>query len=265
MARIITGLLAVAGWLALLYTQSFLIFWLAISIISLIGAHEYYGICLRKDGSHLRVFFIFSTLFPIIATLSKHSERVFALLIAALILNACITIFSAAKLSQPFETLLKASFGTLYLGLFPSFLILFMAEPHGAAWLLFLTTVTAASDTGAFLIGKSVGKNKLCPSVSPGKTVEGFIGGMFCGAFFSLLVAVAVFDNVNFISLTLCALLLSALGVIGDLVESLLKRSMNVKDSGSLLPGHGGILDRIDSLLITAPVLYYLNTFHLLG
>jgi len=265
MARIITGLLAVAGWLTLLYFQSFLVFWLAISIISLIGANEYYSICLKKDGSHLKVFFIFSALFPLIATLSKRSDLVVALLISALFLNACITIFSAAKLSQPFETLLKASFGTLYLGLFPSYIILFMAESDGAAWLLFLTTISAASDTGAYFIGKSLGKNKLCLSVSPGKTVEGFIGGMFCGALFSLLMAIAVFDNVNLIALTMCALLLSALGVVGDLVESMLKRSMNVKDSGSFLPGHGGILDRVDSLLFTAPVLYYLNTFHLLG
>jgi len=264
MVRIITGLLAVAGWLALLYSQSFLLFWLVITAISIIGAHEYYSICLKKDNAQLKIFFIFSGLLPIIATLNKHTDLVVALFIAALILNACITLFSAAKLPQPFEILLKANFGTLYLGLFPACLILFMAEPHGAAWLLFLTTITAASDTGAYFIGKSFGKNKLCPSVSPGKTVEGFIGGMFCGTLFSLLVAVAVFDSVNFIALTMCALLLSALGVVGDLVESLLKRSMNVKDSGSLLPGHGGILDRVDSLLFTAPVLYYLYTFHLL-
>ena len=103
MARIITGLVAVAGWLTLLYLQSFLIFWLAISIICLIGANEYYSICLKKDGSHLRVFFTFSTLLPLIATLNKHSHHVVALLIVSLILNACITLFNAAKLSQPLK------------------------------------------------------------------------------------------------------------------------------------------------------------------
>lgn len=265
MKRIITGLLAIAGWLALLYSQSFLLFWLVISIISLIGANEYYSICLKKDGLFLRIPLIASALLPILATYYKRPDLVFALLIFSLVANACITVFNAAKLHSPFDILVKANFGSLYLGLFTSCLVLFMAWPDGAAWLLFLTTITAASDTGAYFIGKSVGKNKLCPSISPGKTIEGFIGGMICGTLCSLLVATAVFDSVNPVALTLCAMLLSALGVVGDLVESLLKRSMNVKDSGSILPGHGGVLDRVDSLLLTAPVLYFLNFFHLLG
>ncbi len=265
MTRIITGLLAITAWLALLYSQSFLLFWLAIFLISLLGANEYYSICLKKDEFFLRIPFIFTALLPLLVTYYKQPDLVFALLIVSLVANACITIFSAAKLQSPFDILVKANFGSLYLGLFTSCLVLFMAVPDGAAWILFLTTITAASDTGAYFVGKSLGKNKLCPSVSPGKTIEGFIGGMVCGTLCALLVAYAVFDSINPVSLILCAMLLSALGVVGDLVESMLKRSMKVKDSGSILPGHGGILDRADSLLLTAPVLYFLNFFHLLG
>ncbi len=265
MTRIITGLLATAGWLALLYSQSFLLFWLIISFISLIGANEYYSTCLKKEDFFLRPPFILSALLPILAAYYKRPDLVFALLIVSLVANSCITVLSASKLQSPFDILIKAHFGSLYLGLFTACLVLFMAWPDGALWLLFLTTITAASDTGAYFVGKSIGKNKLCPSISPGKTIEGFIGGMVCGTICSLLVAYAVFDTVNLVALTLVAMLLSALGVIGDLVESLLKRSMNVKDSGSILPGHGGVLDRIDSLLLTAPVLYFLNYFHLLG
>lgn len=265
MTRIITGLLAIVGWLALLYCQSFLLFWLVISFISLIGASEYYSICLKKEGFFLRIPFILSTLLPILATYYKRLDLVLALLVVSLTANACMTVFSAAKLQSPFDLLIKAHFGSLYIGLFTACLILFMAWPDGARWLLFLSTITAASDTGAYFVGKSIGRNKLCPSISPGKTIAGFIGGMVCGTICALLVAGAVFDAVNLVALTLCALLLSALGVVGDLVESLLKRSMNIKDSGSILPGHGGVLDRVDSLLLTAPALYFLIYFQLLG
>jgi phosphatidate cytidylyltransferase len=265
MVRIITGLLAIAGWLALLYSQSFFLFWLAITFISMIGANEYFSICLKKDGKHLQIPLILSALLPLLVSWYTRPDLIFAFLIVSLIANACIIVFSAARLHVPFDILIKANFCSIYLGLFTAFLVLLMAQPNGAAWILFLTSITAASDTGAYFTGKSIGKNKLCPAISPGKTIEGFIGGMVCGTICALLVAYAVFDNFNVVALTICAMLLSALGVVGDLVESLLKRSMNVKDSGSILPGHGGVLDRADSLLLTAPLLYFLNFFHLLG
>ncbi|MCB2182714.1 MAG: phosphatidate cytidylyltransferase [Desulfobulbaceae bacterium] len=265
MKRFITGLLVIAGWLSLLYSQSFLLFWLAVSIISLLGLHEYFTICLDKEGKQLRFMFIASALAPLLASYFKAPDVIYALLVLSLLVNACLVVFSASILKNPFDLLLKASFGSIYLGFFPAFLVLFMALPQGVFWLLFLTTITAASDTGAYFFGKSLGRKKLCPSISPGKTREGFIGGLFCGSACALLVAFIFLDGPNVPLLAGTAVLLSALGVIGDLVESLLKRSMGAKDSGSILPGHGGILDRVDSLLLTAPLLYFMVIFNLLG
>lgn len=265
MKRILTGLVAIVGWLALLYSQWFLLFWLTISIISLFGAYEFLTISLQEEGKKRLPALLLICLIPLFISYFQRMDLVFALLICALIVNACFVVFSAANIEKPFDFLVKTNFAIIYTGLFGACLVLTMAQPNGAAWLLFLTTITAASDTGAYFVGKSLGKNKLCPSISPGKTVEGFIGGMLSGTGCALLVAYLVFNDANLFRLAIAALFLSVLGVIGDLVESLFKRGMGVKDSGTILPGHGGILDRVDSLLLTAPILYLLISFHLLG
>lgn len=123
-------------------------------------------------------------------------------------------------------------------------------------WIFFLMVVTTANDTGAFYSGKLFGKHKLYESVSPKKTWEGSIGGIIF-AFIGAIAFLKIFrlHTVDF-SIILLIFLMSVAGQVGDLAESMLKRNYNVKDSGELLPGHGGVLDRIDSLLFAAPVLY---------
>ncbi|NLA75934.1 MAG: phosphatidate cytidylyltransferase [Deltaproteobacteria bacterium] len=123
-------------------------------------------------------------------------------------------------------------------------------------WIFFLLVVTAANDTGAFYSGKLFGRYKLYERVSPQKTWEGAIGGVIFG-----LIAATLFLKIFRIhpvdpAVILLIIVLSAAGQAGDLAESMLKRNFNIKDSGGLFPGHGGILDRVDSLLFAAPVLY---------
>jgi phosphatidate cytidylyltransferase len=115
------------------------------------------------------------------------------------------------------------------------------------------------NDSFAFLVGKNFGKKKLFPSVSPNKTVEGFIGGMFFSLLASLVIS-KVYPHFSLFHWMMIALLVSNLGTIGDLLVSKFKRQANLKDSGNLMPGHGGILDRLDSLLFASPFVYlYIN------
>lgn len=126
---------------------------------------------------------------------------------------------------------------------------------HGAQLLMFLFLMVWSADIGAYFVGKAIGKNKLMPNVSPGKTFEGFLGGV---VFACLLVSITAYSldwaNEQVITVLLVTVLITTVSVLGDLNESMFKRQAGVKDSGSILPGHGGILDRIDSLTATAPV-----------
>lgn len=134
----------------------------------------------------------------------------------------------------------------------------FLQISPGAAWVYLVLAITWAQDTMAFVVGSRFGRHKLAPAISPHKSWEGAAGGIAS----STLVAVCAVPLLGLPLPWLLAALLGALGglagLLGDLVESLLKRQIGIKDSGSLLPGHGGVLDRADSMLFSAPVLYYL-------
>jgi phosphatidate cytidylyltransferase len=123
--------------------------------------------------------------------------------------------------------------------------------------LAYFFLVTFGSDAGAYFTGKAIGRRKLAPSISPGKTVEGLIGGLIAAGAFAALSTWWFFPHLPYKFSIPLALVIAALGVLGDLVESAIKRGSGAKDAAAILPGHGGLLDRLDSLLFGAPVLYY--------
>lgn len=118
------------------------------------------------------------------------------------------------------------------------------------------------SDAGAYFAGKALGKHKLAPGISPGKTVEGLIGGLIAAAGFAALATATFFPELPYQYSIPLAIVLAALGVLGDLCESAMKRGSGSKDASSIIPGHGGFLDRLDSLLFGAPVLYFFAKFY---
>lgn len=122
--------------------------------------------------------------------------------------------------------------------------------------------VIFASDIGAYLAGRAFGKHKLAPAISPGKTVEGLIGGLLTAAAGSAVATATFFHELPYQFSIPLALVLAAVGVLGDLTESAMKRAAGTKDAASILPGHGGFLDRLDSLLFGAPILYYFARFY---
>lgn len=122
--------------------------------------------------------------------------------------------------------------------------------------------VIFGSDAGAYFAGRAFGKHKLAPSISPGKTVEGLVGGMIAAAGFAALATWWFFPELPYQWSIPFAMALAVVGVLGDLCESAMKRGSNTKDAASILPGHGGLLDRLDSLLFGAPILYYFARFY---
>jgi len=151
--------------------------------------------------------------------------------------------------------------GFVYVPFFLGHVILIRDWQNGAVWTLFLLAVVFSGDTAAYYTGKALGRHKLCSKISPGKTVEGAMGGIAGSLLAGSLFKIYALTELSWPLCVGLTLLLGVIGQIGDLVESMLKRSVKIKDSGTLLPGHGGALDRIDGLLFAAPVLYYFKTF----
>jgi phosphatidate cytidylyltransferase len=147
--------------------------------------------------------------------------------------------------------------GILYIGTFGAAVGLLRELPHGIFWVLVLLASTWLNDTFAYFFGHWFGRRRLAPMISPGKTIEGLMGG-FLGSFVGFLVFWCLLENpLSLGQGVFLVLLVGIAGPLGDLSESLIKRSFGVKDSGNIIPGHGGMLDRIDALLFTAPVVYF--------
>lgn len=146
--------------------------------------------------------------------------------------------------------------GFLYIPLLMSFLVLLRDMDHGVKWIFLLLIIVMSGDTAAFYVGSTLGKRKLYPVVSPKKSVEGMIGGLAGSVIGTLLAGATFFPELTIAGAVASAIIVGFLGQLGDLFESLLKRSFGVKDSGTIIPGHGGMLDRLDSVLFAAPSLY---------
>ncbi|MFK7998677.1 MAG: phosphatidate cytidylyltransferase [Polyangiales bacterium] len=151
--------------------------------------------------------------------------------------------------------------GPVYVGATLGTLGVLQAQPHGGAWVLLVTFCAFLSDTGAYFAGRFFGKTKLYPIISPKKTVEGAIGGLIVAALGALAVQQTLLTFMPPWHAALLGVVAAALGQSGDLLESLIKRSSGVKDSGTIMPGHGGLLDRSDALMFTSATIWAYVTF----
>lgn len=155
--------------------------------------------------------------------------------------------------------------GVLYLAFLGGFLIstrVGFDNVLSTKLLLFFFVVIFGSDSGQYFSGRALGKRKLAPAISPGKTVEGAVGGLVAAAGFAALCTLVFFPELPYKFSIPLGIVMAALGMLGDLAESAIKRGSKTKDAASILPGHGGLLDRLDSLLFNAPILYYFAKFY---
>lgn len=154
----------------------------------------------------------------------------------------------------------KNCLGLMYICFLPATVVWMSQTNNGMEWFLCLLAVVFAGDIGAYLFGVTMGKTKIAPELSPKKSVQGAIGGLL----FSLLVALSFkyfIPNTPYYILAICGIIGGILGQVGDFFESLIKRVSGVKDSGSIMPGHGGVLDRLDGVLFAAPLFYFVATY----
>ena len=253
-------------------------------VIVLLAQREFYGL-IEDKGAHPIVGFGLAAgaALPVIAYLGNEYHA--TLLMTVTLLGLMIAQLGRREITEALANISGTFFGVFYVGWLLSHVVvlrefysqvvsrwgpeaafeLSMVPDSGAFLLVYCLAVVVLCDTGAYFAGRAYGKRKLAPNVSPGKTVEGAIGGILAGTLGGLAMK-SFFDlfwtdlsaGLDFATATVFGVLIASVAVLGDLVESLLKRDAQVKDAGSLLPGMGGLLDRIDAPLFGIPLTYYL-------
>ncbi len=149
---------------------------------------------------------------------------------------------------------------TMLFIIFEFFLVFLLRESNaGLQKIVLIAFIIAIFDTSAYFAGKAFGKHKLCPSISPGKTIEGFIGGILCVVIASIPLYYILSCKISLVFYTIFVIILATLSQIGDVLESAFKRRNGVKDSSKLIPGHGGVLDRFDGYILTVPMFFIVN------
>lgn len=204
--------------------------------------------------------------FSFALTMLISTQYIYILIVLLMIVAFLIMIFSHEKIS--YANLAYAVIGTILISFGMSALPAICKTGVGVTFFFIVAfTLPWMADAGGFFVGASMGKNKLCPSISPKKTVEGAVGGvLFCivsavliWVIFQFLVMPGV--KINIWALILLAVIDAPMSILGDLSFSLIKRSLKIKDYGSIFPGHGGMLDRFDSIIFTAPIIVAVNQF----
>lgn len=253
--RLISGIVLVIIALATIISGSWILFFTLLAV-SLIGMRELYKV-MKVSDEHVTVLELVGYLGAVLYYIAMEADfgnyGTMAIIIS-MILILFVYVFGYPKYHA--EQVMAAFFGVVYVAVMLSFIYLTRSLPDGKflVWLIFLCSW--GCDTCAYCVGMLIGKHKMAPVLSPKKSIEGAVGGVAGAALLGVIYAAATQGKMAEYAL-ICAVG-ALISMVGDLAASAIKRNQNIKDYGKLIPGHGGILDRFDSVIITAPVIYYL-------
>lgn len=253
--RVLSGLIGALMVLFFIYLGGIWYFFIVLGLV-LLSLEEYHGFSL-KGGYYFPRYFAFLTAFIYYVLLYVQVPLILEL--SPLVLFLPLSLYSFFNPHIRLRDLTFATWGFIYIIWFFGFLLILRYLPQGFEYTLILFISIWINDTAAFFTGSYLGKNKLIPRISPNKTLEGSAGGILATALFLMIIR-GYFDLGLFSALAL-GFLIALFGQLGDLMESALKRHLNVKDSGEIIPGHGGILDRFDSIILAAPLFYFYVKF----
>ena len=253
--RLISGIVLVIIALATIISGSWILFFTLLAV-SLIGMRELYKV-MKVSDEHVTVLELvgyFGAVLYYIAMKADFGNYGTMAIIISMILILFVYVFGYPKYHA--EQVMAAFFGVVYVAVMLSFIYLTRSLPDGKflVWLIFLCSW--GCDTCAYCVGMLIGRHKMAPVLSPKKSIEGAVGGVAGAALLGVIYAAATQGKMAEYAL-ICAVG-ALISMVGDLAASAIKRNQNIKDYGKLIPGHGGILDRFDSVIITAPVIYYL-------
>jgi phosphatidate cytidylyltransferase len=236
--------------------------WLLLILVVLVtagGMIELLSLLLPETKSWVRIVTLATSLLLPLATYWKGVLGLSTATVAMIFVALIIHLLLYGRQKAILRSLEAMVFAQLYIPYLLSHVLLIFQVPSGRRWIFFLFFVIFAGDTGAYYAGHRWGRHKLWPAVSPGKTVEGAVGGLLSSLLTALLVGKLLLslDGSGISFLLSLGLVIALVGQLGDLMESMIKRVSQVKDASSILPGHGGLLDRLDSLIFAFPLTYY--------
>lgn len=262
--RIITAIVMVALMIPFFVFSDTVAFPVLIAFLSAVGAYEMVRCAgLNKNGFITALLVLLAGIPFIFRYTAKKIEYAFVIYFAYFVIISIIALFSDGIVTVT-DSALSTGY-VIYISFGLSSLILLRDMKNGICMVFLPFVVSWITDTFAYFCGMAFGKHKLIPSVSPKKTVEGSIGGTVCAVVLTVLYCFiagkSTGSNVSYVAVAVIALVCSLLSQCGDLIMSLVKRHYGIKDYGKLFPGHGGVLDRFDSIIITSPFIYLLSAY----
>ncbi|MEW6731202.1 MAG: phosphatidate cytidylyltransferase [Acidobacteriota bacterium] len=223
---------------------------------------EFYGLAARVGYHCYRFLGYCAAAVTLYAFSSNQFELILPMSVGLLLAMMIAALFESQDnkdFSKIMGSVASTFLGVFYVVVLAGFLVgvrVMASAPHSQLLSLFFLII-AASDTGAYYTGRNLGRHKLAPRISPGKTIEGSLGGLVAAIAIAFIVKYTFFSQLPGWHALVLAIVMNIVGQLGDLFESLLKRGAGTKDAASIIPGHGGLLDRLDSVLFNAPLLYY--------
>lgn len=257
--RIISAIVASALVVGLLFLNSYFNITVVIAI-ALLAAIAVYEILFRTGAVKTKTPVFLAMLYVMVLQFSNSELAIDASAVTAIFCIAVAVLAVVNHKTFDFPQITATVALPIMLGYaFSSLVRLINAENVGLLYFVLLFNFACVTDIGAYFVGCSIGKHKLSPEISPKKTIEGAVGGVFCciiGTIITCLVFSAILDtSINILVLAIVTPIFSVLGMFGDLFASVIKRYFGIKDYGNIMPGHGGVLDRTDSILLIAPAL----------
>jgi phosphatidate cytidylyltransferase len=229
-----------------------------ICLISALALHEFYAMALPKRRRPEASIATALGVVMVVGLVFSESPTVkLAALSGTIIILLLLFLARVQEMSEVARDLSVAILGIVYIPLLLSYAGILRDAPHGREWIFLVLLIVMSSDTLAYFVGLNWGRHRLYYVVSPNKSIEGALGGLLGACLGALIARLSFFPELDGYDVLFLGLVMGGVSQLGDLVESLFKRSFGVKDSGSIIPGHGGLLDRLDSLILILPLAFY--------
>lgn len=258
-ARLATAAVAIPLLLVVIFWVPPWGFAALVSILAILALAEFVGFAFPEHARDRVVALCLGTLVVVVAT-GGPSRSFVAALTAVVVVGLVWAVFSGKERPRGLNDLGLMLVGILYIGLLMPHFIWLHQLADGARWVTFVVAVGMLGDAAGYFVGRAVGRHPLLPRISPGKTLEGAAGILVTSVIVGALVKIVLLRTRGWVELLSLALVMGILGQLGDLSESAMKRSFGTKESGWVFPGHGGVLDRVDSLLFPVAFVYYYVT-----